>query len=219
MKYQIFGSALLLTLLLSLNICSAQEKRYPFEELKPDCVCHEFKWTNRAELELRDISQSVNDMEIRLDIYPKWNERMIVVISRNEGKYEGYFYHKRKENFRILERDSMIRYKGKWEKFNFKKFRLTEVNLDSVVKVLMIHQITTLPNQKEIYKKGFLSPYVLSYKMDAIIRSFRFGPPKYPMKEFPDEPVYRHYDGVLKTFFKMVAPMYAQIWKDVQLRT
>jgi len=218
MKYQIFGSVLLLTILLSLNICSAQERRYPFEELKPDCVCPDMEWNNRGHLELKDISQSVHDLEIRLDVHAKWNNRMIIQIIKNAGKYEGYFYHKRTESFYTPEKDSIIKYKGKWEKYNFKKFRLTDVNLDSVLKVLMAHQITTLPYQNQIYKKGFLSPYFIRYKIDGKTRSFQFGSPEGPMREFPDEPVYRHYDAILKTLFKMVDPMYAQVWKDVQLQ-
>jgi len=218
MKHQLFSSALFLAILLSLDICFAQEKRYPFEELKPDCVCPDMEWNNKGHLELKDISQSVHDLEIRLDVHAKWNNRMIIQIIKNAGKYEGYFYHKRTESFYTTEKDSIIKYKGKWEKYNFKKFRITDANLDSAVKVLMASQITTLPNQKEIYKKGFISPYILSYKIDGKIRSFRFGAPGNPMKEFPDEPVYEHYDTILKTLFKMVDPMYSQIWKDVQLQ-
>ena len=82
----------------------------------------------------------------------------------------------------------------------------------------MAHQITTLPYQNEIYKKGFLSPYFIRYKIDGKTRSFQFGAPDGPMREFPDEPVYQHYDTILKTLFKMVDPMYSQIWKDVKLQ-
>jgi hypothetical protein len=176
------------------------------------------EWNNRGHLELKDISQSIHDLEIRLDVHAKWNNRMIIQIIKNAGKYEGYFYHKRTESFYTPEQDSIIKYKGKWEKYNFKKFRLTDANLDSVVKVLMAHQITTLPYQNEIYKKGFLSPYFIRYKIDGKARSFQFGSPEAPMREFPDEPVYQHYNAVLKTLFKMVDPMYAQIWKDVHLQ-
>jgi hypothetical protein len=218
MKPRIFTSTLFLAMLLLLNNSHAQEKRFPFEEIKPDCVCPDFEWNNRGHLELKDIGQSVHDLEIRLDIHAKWNDRMIVQIIRNAGKYEGYFYHKRTESFFTPEKDSIIKYKGKWEKYNFKKFRLTDVNLDSVVKVLMAHQITTLPYQNEIYKKGFLSPYFIRYKIDGKTRSFQFGSPEDPIREFPDEPVYRHYDAILKTLFGMTNPMYEQIWKDIDLQ-
>jgi hypothetical protein len=218
MKHQIFSCALFLAVLLSSKICYTQEKRYPFEEIKPDCICPDFEWNNRGHLELKDISQSVHDLEIRLDVHAKWHDRMIIQIIGNAGKYEGYFYHKRTESFYTHEKDSIIKYKGKWEKYNFKKFRLTDVNLDSVVKVLLAHQITTLPYQNEIYKKGFLSPYFIRYKIDGKTRSFQFGSPEDPIREFPDEPVYRHYDAILKTFWPLINPMYIQIWKDVELQ-
>lgn len=67
MKHQIFTGTLFLAMLLSFKICSAQEKRYSFEEVKPDCVCHDFEWNNRGHLELKDISQSIHDLEIRLE--------------------------------------------------------------------------------------------------------------------------------------------------------
>lgn len=218
MKYQMFSVALLLAILLSLNLCHAQEKRFSFEEITLNCECPDFEWNSSSHRELKSISKSANDLEIRLDIFAKWNDRIINVISRKDGKYEGYFYHKQTETFPMYEKDSVIKYKGKWERYNFKKFQLEDINLDSVVKLLLSHQITTLPNQNEIYKKGFLSPYLLSYKIDGKTRSFRFGSPEDPMKEYPDEPVYRHYDAILKTFFSMVTPMYSQIRRDIQLK-
>jgi hypothetical protein len=218
MKFTDIQAAFFLAILLLFNRSHAQDKRFPFEEIKPDCECPDMEWNNRGQLELKDISQSAHDLEIRLDVHAKWNDRMIIQIIRNAGKYEGYFYHKRTESMPMFEKDSLIKYKGKWEKYNFKKFRLTYVNLDSVVKVLMAHQITTLPYQNEIYKKGFLSPYFIRYKIDQNTRSFQFGSPEDPIREFPDEPVYRHYDAILKTFWPLITPMYLQIWKDVDLQ-
>ncbi|RZK25152.1 MAG: hypothetical protein EOO43_06245, partial [Flavobacterium sp.] len=217
MKNQIFIGALILGILLSLNFCYGQEKRYPFEEISLNCECPDFEWKNMHR-ELKNISQSANDLEIRLDMHAKWHNRTTTLITRNKGKYEGAYYHKRTESFLTLEKDSLIKYKGKWEKYNFKKFKLEHVNLDSIVEVLLSQQIKTLPNQNEIYNKGFMTPFTISYKIDGEMRSFHFGHPDDPMREYPDEPVYRHYDAILKTFFAITDPMYRQIWNDIKLQ-
>lgn len=217
MKNQIFIGALILGILSSLNFCYGQEKRYPFEEISLNCECPDFEWKNMHR-ELKSVSQSTNDLEIRLDMYAKWHNRTTTVITRNKGKYEGAYYHKQKESFLTLDKDSLLKYKGKWEKYNFKKFKLEDVNLDSIVEVLLSQKIKTLPNQNEIYKKGFISPFIISYKIDGEIRSFQFGHPEDPMREYPDEPVYHHYNAILKTLFAITNPMYRQIWKDIEIQ-
>jgi len=207
----------MLALLLYFSNSYGQEKRYPFEEITPGCNCPNFEWTSRGQ-ELKNVKESNNDMEIRLDIHAKWNDRITTVISKKEGKYEAYFYHKRKEAFPSVSSDSLIKYKGHYETYNFKKFSITGINLDSIVKVLINEKIELLPNQNEIYSKGFLSPYIVSYKIEGKIRSFQFGSPKGFMNEFPDEPVYKHYDAILELFLHMIDPMYRQILNDIRLQ-
>lgn len=196
--------------------CIAQEVRYPFKEITRVVIAPELEWSNQGQREFKSISQSKNDFEIRFDVFAKWNDRMATVITRKNGKYEGSFYHKQKETFSIYEQDSIVKYKGQWEKYNYKKFPITQANLDSLVEQLIKHQILTLPDQNKIYTKGFMSPYLISYKIGDKIGSFRFGPTADPIRENPNEPIYQHYDAILKMFFKIITPMHKQVWADVE---
>jgi hypothetical protein len=196
--------------------CIAQHGRYPFQEISRAVNASELEWNIYGHREFKSISQSNNDFEIRFDVFAKWKDRMATVISKKDGKYEASFYHKQTESFPKFEQDSTTKYKGKWEKYNFKKFLINEANLDSIVEQLLAHQICTLPDQNKIYKTGFLSPYLINYKINGKIGSFSFGSPENPIRENPDEPVYRHYKAILDIFFKLTNPMYNQVWADVK---
>ncbi|MES2830071.1 MAG: hypothetical protein V4687_18075 [Bacteroidota bacterium] len=217
MKHQIFSLSLLTAILLCFNVSFGQAKRYPFEEITLDCKCPEFEWGGMGR-ELKNIKESTNDFEIRLDVYAKWSNRMSTIISRNNGVYEAHYYHKLKNNNFTVNVDSLIKYKGKWEEYNFKKFRIEGYNLDSITKLLLKNGLISLPNQNEVYKKGFMSSYIISYKIDGKLRSFVFGYPEDAMREYPDEPIYRQYKALLDIFFGMTNPMYNQIWGDINIQ-
>jgi hypothetical protein len=219
MKNQIYPFYFSLTILLCLcNISFGQNKRYSFDEITLNCKCPDFEWASLGR-ELKPIRDFDNDLEIRLDIHAKWDDRSTTVISRKNGRYEGFFYHKRKNNSMIIDNDSLIKYKGKWEMYNFKKFSLSRYNLDSITKLLLSYQIMKLPNQNEVYKKPFITPYTISYKIDGQIRSFRFGPPKEPIQEYPNERIFKQYEAILQLFSEMTNPMYHQIWNDIRLQS
>ncbi len=206
MKRQLLFYSFFLALVLTFNISLAQQKRYDFQEIVPGCACPEFeKSTYGWELKPTDDS---TEFEIRFLLNAKWYDQMVTTITRKDGKYVGYFYHKMKDDFRTSTPLSVNPY-------HYKKFHIDEANLDSIVEQLLAHQITTLPNQREIYKKGFLTPYHIIYKINGSKRSFSFGSPQDPIREYPDEPVYRHYEAILTMFLKMVRPMYSQVRSDI----
>ena len=196
--------------------CIAQQARYPFQEITREVIAPEIEWNIRGHREFKSIAQSKSDFEIRFDVFAKWHNRMATVITRKDGKYVANFYHKQTESLPKHEQDSSIKYKGEWERYNFKKFPITQVNLDSLVEQLLTHQILSLPDQSKIYKKGFLSPFLVSYKVNGKVGSFRFGSPEDPIREHPDEPVYQHYDAILNMYGKITTPMYRQVWADVE---
>lgn len=213
MKRQIYAISLHLILVSFFGSSYGQVKRYAYEEITTGCNCPEFEW-NGLGRNLKDIKASDNDFEIRLIISPEWGYRSTTVISRKNGRYEGHYYSQKKNDLMILEDDSLIKYKGKWEKYNYKKFSLARYNLDSIVKVLMGKEITKLPNQNEVYRKPFLTIFTIEYKVDGNTRSYRFGPPKELIQEFPDELIYRRYDAILDIFSEMTNPMGRQIIED-----
>jgi len=206
MKYQILYCALFLATSLSVNTAHAQDKRYAFEEIKPGCDCPEFE-QGITGFDLKSVSK-FSDFAIVFHINATWYDQMRVTIVRKDGKYIGNFYHKMADNFQTPISLSTNPY-------NYKKFELDQGKLDSIVHQLLAHQITTLPMQRDIYKKGFLTLYHISYKMAGEKGSFSFGPPADPMREYPDEMVYQHYDAILNMFWNLISPMYNQVRKDI----
>ncbi|MES2426515.1 MAG: hypothetical protein V4560_06055 [Bacteroidota bacterium] len=198
-------SILLVLLIFGLNV-KAQETRYPYTIVNASCDCPEMEWTKEHSFELKDIHQSLNDIEIRL----RTNEGFLYgiayrILIRKNGIYHAFFYLKKSSSINPYIPDSLGG-NAKFEKNPYIKFEITNKNLDSAFSILTAHHIGNLPNQSDIYKGPAFANHLMECKIGNKYAKYFFGGVKELMDSFPNENVYKDYYAILLALYGLSEP-------------
>lgn len=107
-------------LLVIVNICQAQQLK-SYKTVDRHCKdCSEMIW-GRNGFELKDISESKEDVEIRFLMNGKHVSRSITVIKGSKGKFTAAYYFQYVDDFSFMRPDS-AKELNFWEPHPFKRF-------------------------------------------------------------------------------------------------
>ena len=96
-----------------------------------------------------------------------------------------------------------------WEPQPFKRFKVHELDLDSIVDRLAANKIYELPHQRELVPNaGYYHQYSVETKVDGIVRQCYFGNLREFTAKYPDIIEFKYYNAVVETF--------KEIWSQYQ---
>jgi hypothetical protein len=187
----------------------AQKKDFPSDY--PFVVVDRFY--NRPDMEwkynefkLKDIHQSKNDIEIRLNIRTSRSLAQEVITVKN-NKYDANLYYKNVSFVRYDYPDSIKKY-GKWERFPFRKFHIKKGDLKLIYSKLLSYHLDHIPDQSDIDKKSFLTTYFLECKINNRFSTCYFGGKKELIDEYPNVQAFKDYVGIIAKFGEIASDYY-----------
>ncbi|MGY4385914.1 hypothetical protein ACVWYN_002962 [Pedobacter sp. UYP24] len=153
-----------------------------------DHFCKECKWN-----EFPDIKKSTNDIEVRFRANGHAGPNYTAILAKNTEKYEAFLY-KREHLMAVYEKT------GDYDS-PMLKYKITDHDLDSVMKAITAIGVFTLPSQTvrdSLYNGNFL----IETKKGTEYRTYGFAYPDEWIKKYPDVDLYKSYKLLTDLFFK-----------------
>ena len=184
----------------SISLCQAQYLK-PHRLVDRHCKdCTEMHFGAQG-FELKNISDSKEEVEIRFLVNVEHCCRSFTVIKRSPGKFTATYYFQKLDNFISVKGPDSAKGLKHWELHPFVRFKVDSINLDSMVTKLVANKIYDLPPQSELVpNNGYYSQYVVETKVKGIVRKYNFGNLREFIAKYPSIPEFKSYKAIVSIF-------------------